>query len=1455
MTTSDAGALSPIKRALVEIRELKAKLARAEGAIHEPIAIVGIGLRFPGADDITSFADSIWSGRDAVGPIPRERWPLDDFYADDPDAPGKLTTRYGAFLDDVDSFDAEFFGIAPREAASMDPQQRLLLEVMWHALEDAGHAPTSLAGSRTGVYLGISNGDYGRALFGQRELIDPYFSTGNAYSVAAGRLSYFLGLQGPSIAIDTACSSSLVALHLACQGLRLRDCDAALAGGVNLVLTPEMNISFSKARMMAPDGRCKTFDAAADGYVRGEGCAVLVLRRLSDALESGDRILAVVRGTAINQDGRSNGITAPNGPAQEDVIRRALEAAKVSPREIGYVEAHGTGTPLGDPIEVRALGAVLCEGRDPSHPLVIGSVKTNIGHLEAAAGFAGVVKVVLGLQRKVIPPHLHFKAGNPMIDWSALPIRVPTTLTPWAPIEGRRLAGVSSFGFSGTNAHAILEEAPVEERRAEGGRPIHLLTLSGRDDEALVKLAASFEAAIADEPIADVCFTANAGRSHLSHRLAVVGKTADEIRAGLGSFARGESNAAVAIGTVHSKPKVAFLYTGQGAQSVGMGRALYETSPTFREALDACASALAPHLDKPLLDVVFGAAESIDQSTYAQPATFAIEYALSQLWRSWGVEPAFVLGHSLGEYAAACVAGVLSLEDAARIVAHRGKLADGLPPGGAMATIFAREDVVLGELAKTAGAVTIAAYNGPEHFVVSGPRAHVEAILSRLEGAGVRVKMLRISWASHSPLIEPILPAFRQTLSTARFEAPRIALVSNVTGKLVSAGEIGPDYWLTHMRQPVRFAQSIELLADQGVTHFVEVGPHPVLLGVGAECLANGGAREWLPSLRRDREAYADLLESLQRLYVSGAEIDWNAFDRGHPRQRLALPTYPFRKVRHWVDAIATATEKAIRTGERWERVSAALERQSERGPVDLNVASYPAKWNVLARLTSAHAEHVLREAGLFVTAGERRSLDEVLATAGISKTYRHLVERWLDRLARGGRLRKEGSSYVSDAPLNAPDLSALWKEAERLFVDNRPLLAYVEHCGELVGPVIRGQESPLETLFPSGSFELADGLYRRSTTMEYINGVASAAIEALGASTPSGRVLRVLEVGAGTGGTTASLLPLLPKDRTRYSFTDVSDVFLDRARATFAAYPFVDYGLFDVDKDLAAQGYAPGSFDVIVSANAVHACSDLRAALKRLRDLLAPGGVLVLVESTVHMDWFDMTTGLIEGWQAFVDDLRTDNPLLPPSTWVEALTVAGFDAASAWPRAGSPAEVLGQHVLVARAPGDSDFAVAEARFSEAAPRADQAAPERTERALSERVLELLPSERIDFLRDVVRERVMKVLRLDAARPPARDVRLLDLGFDSLMAVQLRDLLTKELALPKRLPATLLFDHPTIDALAKRLLELITPKAETEAMSQVTAVAATPEVLGAAAVEAMSEEEVEALLLKRLEGS
>jgi acyl transferase domain-containing protein/acyl carrier protein len=862
---------------------------------HEPIAIIGLGCRFPGAGGPEEFWQLLHNGVDAIGEVPRDRWDLDAYYDPDPNAAGKTYSRWGGFIGPVDGFDADFFGIAPREAVQMDPQHRLLLEVTWEALEHAGQAPRGLSGSQTGVFIGIGTNDYGR-LFHGAESFDAYLPTGNAGSMAAGRLSYLLGLQGPSMSLDTACSSSLVSLHLACQSLRNGECRMALSGGVSIMLMPEITVSFSKARMLSPDGRCKTFDAGANGFVRGEGCGIVVLKRLKDAEADGDRILAVVRGTAVNQDGRSNGITAPNGPAQEAVIQRALADAGVKPDELGYVEAHGTGTPLGDPIEVQALGRVLGRRKEA---LPIGSVKTNIGHLESAAGVASVIKVVLSLMHQEIPPHLHLRAKNPFIAWDETPVRIAVKAEPW---QTRRMAGVSSFGFSGTNAHVVIEGAPQREEAPKGQeRPVHVLTVSAKTPAALRDLAGRYEAWLGAHPgaaLADVAFTANVGRSAGEHRLAFVAETAEQARGKLQAFLAGETPAGKAPG---QRKKIAFLFTGQGSQYAGMGRQLYETQPVFREALDRCAAALKGELPEPLLEVI-PSVSLIDQTRFTQPALFALEYALAQVWKSWGIEPDVVLGHSVGEYVAACVAGVFTVEEGLKLIAQRGAMMQALPTGGKMAAIACGEDYATRALAGFGDRVSIAAVNGPKEVVISGELSAIEEILARAEREDVWGQPLRVSHAFHSPLMEPMLAGFERCAGEVRYGRPRIDVISNVTGRRAEGAELQTAaYWRRHVREAVRFADGMKALEAEGCEVFLEIGPAAVLTALGRRSVAGG---VWLASMKKGSgDDWRQMAESVAQLYVNGAEVDWAGFDQGWQRHKLSLPTYPFQRKRYWVEA------------------------------------------------------------------------------------------------------------------------------------------------------------------------------------------------------------------------------------------------------------------------------------------------------------------------------------------------------------------------------------------------------------------------------------------------------------------------------------------------------------------------------------------------------------------------
>ncbi|HYH98567.1 polyketide synthase, partial [Hyalangium sp.] len=907
--------LNAQKRTLLALKKLQARVDAMEREKHEPIAIVGAACRFPGgAKDLDSYWEMLRDGTDAISEISKDRFDIDRYFDPDPDAAGKIYSRSAGLLRDIDQFDARFFGISPREATQMDPQQRLLLEVSWEALEDAGLAADKLAGTPTGVYVGISSGEYGLLTTRDPSSIDPYSGTGAGLAFSPGRISYILGLHGPSMALDTACSSSLVSVHLACQSLRLGECRVALAGGVMLLMSPVPFLMMSRLRALSPDGRCKTFDAAANGMVRGEGGGMVVLKRLSDAVAEGDRILAVIRGSAVNHDGAAGGFTVPNGAAQERVIRGALADARLQPADVTYVEAHGTGTSLGDPIEIDALARVLGQDRAPEQPLWVGSVKTNIGHLESGAGIAGLLKAVVVLRQGEIPPHLHFKNPSPHIPWDRVPVRVPTERMPW-PATGKRIAGVSSFGMSGTNAHLVLEAppppAPVQAQGPE--RPVRVLALSARSREALLALGERYRQHLAKTPelsLADACFTANVGRAHLSERVAMVGTSLAELGDRLAELPQRLAEAASA-GT-QEKPRIAFLFTGQGSQHVGMGRQLYETEPVFRQVMDRCDELLRPLLPSPLLSILYpeqvpGAATglSIDDTQFSQPALFALEVALAELWRSWGITPDVVLGHSVGEIAAAHVAGVFSLEEGLRLVAERARLMQSLPPGGAMAAVLAPLRQVEALWGAEADALSIAAENGPTEAVVSGPAAAVEALIQRAETEGLKWRRLTVSHAFHSALMEPILAPFERALEGIAFAAPRLKLVSNLTGAVLGAKEI-PDaaYWRKHIREPVQFARGMKAIEELGVGAFLEIGPRPVLLAAGQRCLSDSRA-EWVPSLRQGHEDGRQILSALGSLYARGAQVDWAAFERGRGQRRVSLPTYPFQRQRYWARTVA----------------------------------------------------------------------------------------------------------------------------------------------------------------------------------------------------------------------------------------------------------------------------------------------------------------------------------------------------------------------------------------------------------------------------------------------------------------------------------------------------------------------------------------------------------------------
>jgi acyl transferase domain-containing protein/acyl-CoA synthetase (AMP-forming)/AMP-acid ligase II/pimeloyl-ACP methyl ester carboxylesterase len=872
------------------------------------IAIIGLGCRFPGANNPEEFWQLLRDGQDAISNS-SDRW---------------VGSGWGGFIDGVDRFDPQFFGITPREAQSIDPQQRLLLEVSWSALEDAAIANSELAGSNTGVFIGISSSDYSQLRSHYGLDVDAYLGTGNAHSIAANRLSYLFDLKGPSLAVDTACSSSLVALHLASQSLKAGECDRAIAGGVNLMLAPELTQTFEMAGMMAQDGRCKTFDAEADGYVRGEGCGVVILKRLADAQRDGDRILAVIKGSAINQDGRSNGLTAPNGLAQQAVMRQALANANLSATEVSYIESHGTGTSLGDPIEVNSLKAVLGAREESCY---LGSLKTNIGHLEAAAGIAGLIKAVLCLQQGAIPPNLHFKQLNPLIDLADSKIEIPQQLQPWN--AETRYAGVSSFGFGGTNAHVVLgvgepgRSTDVENSKFQQ-RSLHLLTLAAKTEPALKDLVLSFQDYLesnCESNLTDICYTTNVGRTHFNHRLAIAVNSKTQLQEQLADFLRGGTGKGIAVGHADNQNhnQVAFLFTGQGSQYVNMGYELYQTQPVFKAAIDRCADILSTYLEHSLLEVLFAEQPSsssphpsswLNETVYTQPAIFTLEYALAQMWLDWGVKPTALIGHSVGEYVAATITGVFSLADALKLIAMRGKLMQNLSQAGDMFAVFTDESTVKSLIAPFNEQIAIAAINTDQSIVISGEQAIIAEVVNKFDSLGIRSKQLKVSHAFHSPLMQPILEEFKQVAESVAYYPPQAKLISNVTGDLATAEIATPDYWVNHVVAPVRFAEGMKTL-QQECNVFLEIGSKPVLIGMGRSNISvDAQANIWLPSLRPRKKDWQQVLQSLSLLYARGIDINWQNVAQGLHPQKVALPTYPFQRQSYWLTKAANSKSK-----------------------------------------------------------------------------------------------------------------------------------------------------------------------------------------------------------------------------------------------------------------------------------------------------------------------------------------------------------------------------------------------------------------------------------------------------------------------------------------------------------------------------------------------------------------
>jgi len=1585
----------------------------------EGIAIIGIGCRFPGGvNDTESFWSLLAEGRDVVSDVPSNRWNVERFYDPEPGIAGKTIAKRGGFLDGIDQFDPQFFGISPREAPYIDPQQRLLLETAWEAIEDAGLVLDLEQGTDIGVFMGVSHNDYQNIQGGavDRSSISAHSPTGSAHSIAANRISYCFNLHGPSMSMDTACSSALTAVHIACEQIHAGRCKMAMAGGVTVMITPDGFIGFSQAGMLSPDGKCKAFAAEANGFVRGEGAGIVLLKPLSKALADGDPIHGVIIGSSLNQDGHTNGISLPSPEAQAQLVRDACVDAGINPSQVGFVEAHGTGTAVGDPIEATALSQALCADRPADKPLPIGSVKSNLGHLETAAGVVGLVKALLVLKHKQLPASLHFKTPSTHIDFAALKLRVPTELEPFPKSDGPCMVGVNSFGFGGANAHVILMEPPARVPVVAQLGPVERgwpLVLSARSENALLGVASRLGAWIEDHAkgngssplLPALTYTLGARRNHHSYRLTIAARSTDELVQELQGFSSGQTGTRVRTSFTprpEHPPRIAFVMSGQGPQWWGMGRELMQNEPVFREALEACAAAMRPHARFSLLEELGRdeATSKLQQTEIGQPAIFAMQVALAELWKSLGVTPSAIVGHSVGEIAAACVAGILSLEEGARIIVLRARLMHECARGeGTMLAVGLSEEEAQAIIASHDRTVSIAAFNGPRSLTLSGTRFSLEAISAELESRNVFARFVRVDHPFHHAMMQPAADALSEALADLSPQKETVPFFSTVTGRRCAGEDCTAAHWGRGIRQSVQFAPAIGELAEFGVDAWLEISAHPALSISIQECLAARGLKTPVTaSTRREREHEA-FLESALELHRSGVTLDFSAMTPS--RELLSLPAYPWDKSRWWhesselrdgrigpggkglldmrlpratptwltkLDArhmaflkdhkvdthiifpAAAFVEMVLEAGvqlfegrpfavedfeirkplilpdppsgmtleltyepaERTFTIQSRFEQaaswsvhvvgslRSERvessfatsaweppgtdmepegvgefygymsdlglrygaefrpvrelsagggrsaGKVSLSEAIagrageyafhpvlcdgalhvfsagaktvegrrskmklpvrfsrilflrspgacslvragvlhfneeliegriavydetgrpcvlidgfraismtaarrpgasggtrdllYHIEWErsvsdiapsrqqpvplaqlrdaaaaalqevinmrgraeleaVMAgeeKLAAAQVAHGLREMG--VDSSKRKGF--TAESLGVAPAMRTVFERLMAKLVAQGVLVAKGGSYKPSAKFGRLADSA--PEMLRAFIEEHPGhlpegLLCAATCNEF-GAVVRGEKDAVQILFSGPGAELLDHFYGDGLFSSHWMASISRALQEAARQLPEGRGLRILEVGAGTGGLAAQLLPLLDRGLHTYTFTDVSAGFFPGAKQKLAAFPEVEYRLLDLEKSGPEQGFEPDAYDFIVGTNVLHAVADVRVTLKTLHDLLAPGGTLMFMDVATPQMWIESVFGLTSGWWHLTDrDLRPDQPLLQRAQWESALREVGFADTTSLPGLHGP-EGEGQIGILARKAFDATSVVA----------------------------------------------------------------------------------------------------------------------------------------------------------------
>lgn len=1256
------------------------------------VAIVGMAGRFPGAKNTDEFWRNLRAGVETVTFFSEEELISSGVEPALLKNPNYVKAK--GVLADVDLFDAAFFGFSPREAEITDPQQRIFLECAWSALEDAGYNPDSYTG-KIGVYAGAGWSSY--LLFNlatHRSLLESEAGhqtlLGNEKDNLTTRVSYKLNLKGPSIDVQTGCSTSLVATCLAYQSLLNYQCDMALAGGVSITV-PQTGYLYQTGGIFSPDGHCRAFDTKAQGTVIGSGAGIVVLKRLEDAIADGDNIYAVLKAAAINNDGALKaGYTAPSVEGQAEVIVEAQAIAEIAPETITYVEAHGTATALGDPIEIAALTKAFRAGTPNKSFCAIGSVKTNIGHLDAAAGVAGLIKTVLSLKHKEIPPSLHFEQPNPQIDFLNSPFYVNTSLSRWETGGIPRRAAVSSFGLGGTNAHVILEEAAVIEPPTPE-KSHRLLVLSAKTGEALENATTNLADHLKQHPeanLADVAYTLQVGRKGFNHRRVLV---CDDVHDAAQALAARDPQRVFSQCSQPGAHPVAFMFSGQGAQYVHMARELYQAEPTFRSHADTCFNLLKSHHNLDLRSILYPsdgqveeAEQRLKQTENAQPSLFVIEYALAQMWMSWGIGMQAAIGHSLGEYVAATLAGVFSLKDALALVTARGQLMQRLPGGAMLAIPLPEQDVPL-----DGSDLSLAAINEPSSCVVSGSTESVNALQRQLSAQGIETQYLHTSHAFHSRMTEPILEAFAERVKRVSLQAPKIPYISNVTGTWIKAAEAtDSNYWVTHIRQTVRFADGLQQLLQANKYILLEVGPGRTLSQFAKRHPLKEEGQVALSTLRHPKEKQPDLaflLNTLGQLWLSGVNVDWPGFSRHQRRRRLPLPTYSFDRQRYWIEPAKQTPSKEqpqlIPTSqELWQALVNAAQVQANSEIAGYDQTDYLLAKTCLDNLCVAYMNLTLRQLGAFSRPGERYSLELLLQQCQIIPGYQQLLSRWLEVLMERGHLQQEDGLFTNLLPCSAESVQALLQEAKLRWANTPQVVDLVQTCGEALADVLRGEQEPLE-LFESAIDPATRDAQPEMFLDTHYKSILRTGLRDVVKLLPPSVNLRILEIGGGTGIATKELLPALPSKQTNYTFTDVGKLFLSHARQKFSAYPFVDFGLLDIEKPPTEQGYPSQGFDVIIAVNMLHVTRNMDDTLEHVSSLLAPGGLLLIWEITQPALDFDITYGLVMNP---VEDAERNqgNPFLSTEQWRKSLLAHGFAQVAVFP----DSDVFGQHIMVAQA-------------------------------------------------------------------------------------------------------------------------------------------------------------------------